>query len=68
MSSFREAWDVYGERRSMIVLSVDELVTIGKTCGVSLAEHVYLSLAREPTEHGERVDWLTIQARILSGA
>lgn len=46
-------------------LAADWIVLLGQTFGVEVAEQVYFALASEPTDaHGQRVDWLTIQARI----
>lgn len=42
-------------------LLVSDLVAIGVTLGVEMAERAYLSLREEPrTAHGERIDWTTI--------
>lgn len=47
-------------------LLVSDLIAIGVTLGVEMAERAYLSLREEPrTAQGDRIDWTTIHAAIL---
>lgn len=47
-------------------LRVSDLIRIGVTCGIGVAERTYYSLSREPiTAQGERIDWLVIRAEIV---
>lgn len=46
-------------------LVVRDLVTVGRTLGMEMAERLYLALAAEPRDaQGDRIDWLVIRARI----
>ena len=49
------------------MLRDDTLVHIGRALGLDCAWLIYHALAREPVDgFGNRVDWITIQARILT--
>ena len=49
------------------VVRADELVMVGERIGMRCAESIYLALAQEPIDgDGQRVDWLIIQAQILT--
>lgn len=44
---------------------VRDLVQIGRTLGVEMAERMYLALREEPRDaHGDRIDWTAIAAEI----
>jgi len=50
------------------LVAADLLVAVGVALGVAVAEALYLGLSQEPVDvSGQRVDWETIQARILVG-
>jgi hypothetical protein len=63
----RSEWSKATERRryERVPLQVEDLVAIGRTTSVVVAERVYRALAQEPlNRYGERVDWLVIRALI----
>jgi hypothetical protein len=71
MSDGRSAWSQATERRrcERVPLQVEDLIVLGQATSIALAERVYRALAQEPRNRdGERVDWLEIRSRIVTGA